>query len=90
LVERCHCPFIKIELLRDNPSQIDDVFLWEHTVGENSSFDTALIEKHLKRVKNQPDNLNGSVLAYTSGEEAAIGKATTDVDRSIDPSHVVQ
>lgn len=51
LVQSCHCPLIKIELLRDNPSNIDDVSLWEKTVKENSQYDIDMIKKHLARVK---------------------------------------
>ena len=51
LIQRCHCPFLKIELVRDNPSGIDDVSLWEETIKDHAEMDVGLIKKHLKRMK---------------------------------------
>jgi rhamnosyltransferase len=50
LIQNCHCPFVKIELLRDNPSAIDDVFLWRDTIKTHSTFEADLIDSHLRRV----------------------------------------
>ena len=61
LVKDFQCPFIKVELLRDNPSGIDDVFLWEDVIVENSSFKTELINSHLKRIKNTGKILEGQI-----------------------------
>jgi len=43
-------PFVKIELLRDNPmkTDIDD---WEEVIQSTSDYDTTLIKKHLARMK---------------------------------------
>ena len=43
-------PFVKIELLRDNPMKIN-IHDFEHIIHEVSDYDTVLIEKHLQRVK---------------------------------------
>ena len=43
-------PFIKIELLRDNPMKMD-IANFEHTIGQVSHYDTQLIKNHLARLK---------------------------------------
>ena len=43
-------PFIKIELLRDNPMKMD-IEDFEHTIGQVSHYDTQLIKNHLARMK---------------------------------------
>ncbi len=44
-------PFIKIELLRDNPMNID-IDDYEQVIQEISDYDTSMIKRHLKRLKN--------------------------------------
>lgn len=48
---RAGCPFLKIQLLRDNPMRVPDLDDWESVVGEVSSYDLDLIRNHLSRVK---------------------------------------
>ena len=43
-------PFIKIELLRDNPMNID-INDFEHIIKKISDYDTKMIKKHLSRMK---------------------------------------
>ena len=45
-------PFIKIELLRDNPMNVD-IEDFEAVIHQSSHYDTTLITKHLKRMKDQ-------------------------------------
>ena len=45
-------PFIKIELLRDNPMKID-INNWEEVIYSISDYDTMLIRKHLTRMKSK-------------------------------------
>ena len=45
-------PFIKIELLRDNPMNVD-IEDFEKVIHQSSPYDTTLITKHLKRMKEQ-------------------------------------
>ncbi len=45
-------PFIKIELLRDNPMQVN-IKNYKNVIQQVSSYDTALIENHLARMKNK-------------------------------------
>ncbi|SIO93717.1 rhamnan synthesis F family protein [Vibrio spartinae] len=45
-------PFIKVMLLRDNPTDIPDLSDYENIIKSKSDFDVNLIENHLKRVKN--------------------------------------
>ena len=52
LVERYGCPFIKIELLRDNPKTIAGVSDWESVIRRVSNYDPELIHNHLLRVKS--------------------------------------
>lgn len=50
LVERQRCPFIKVELLRDNPSRIEDVHLWRAVLAQCcGGYDVNLISRHLLR-----------------------------------------
>ena len=44
------CPFLKIQLLRDNPLNVD-LDGWETVVGEVSSYELNLIQNHLARMK---------------------------------------
>jgi lipopolysaccharide biosynthesis protein len=48
LVERMGCPFMKRELLRDNPMRIPYVGCWREVVAAASAYDTSLIERHLE------------------------------------------
>lgn len=48
---RAGCPFLKIQLLRDNPMQVPDLDDWETFLGEVSGYDLDLIRNHLARVK---------------------------------------
>lgn len=54
LIERKMCPFVKIELLRDNPMLIADVGRWRDVVGERSPALVALIERDLARRPRRP------------------------------------
>lgn len=45
------CPFLKIQLLRDNPMHVPDSDTWEAVLAEVSEYDPRLIKKHLARVK---------------------------------------
>lgn len=45
------CPFLKIQLLRDNPMQVPDLDDWEAVLGEVSGYDLDLIRNHLARVE---------------------------------------
>lgn len=49
LITRYHHPFIKIDLIRDNPCKIPDLWEWKDVI-EKTGYDTNLITKHLKRV----------------------------------------
>lgn len=48
---RAGCPFLKIQLLRDNPMQVPDIDDWETVLGDVSGYDLDLIRKHLARMK---------------------------------------
>lgn len=45
-------PFIKVMLLRDNPTGLKDLSTYRDMVNKLSEYDISLIEKHLKRVNN--------------------------------------
>ncbi len=47
LIERMGCPFLKRELLRENPEDIPYVQYWEKVVGSSGGYDTSLIARHL-------------------------------------------
>ncbi len=51
LIKNLSVPFIKIELLRDNPSKISNVHEWIDVVSNFTDYDVNLILNHLKRVK---------------------------------------
>ena len=44
-------PFIKRDLLAENPSQIDNLMFWEHFIRKHSDYDPKLITSHLDYVK---------------------------------------
>ena len=48
LIECMGCPFLKRELLRDNPMGIPFVQHWEKVVRSASAYDTGLIARHLE------------------------------------------
>lgn len=50
LIHDFHYPFLKIELLRDNPAQVADADRWEDLV-DPASYAPQHIKKHLARVK---------------------------------------
>ena len=45
------CPFLKIQLLRENPLNVD-VDGWESVLSELSTYDLSLIRNHLDRMRN--------------------------------------
>lgn len=45
-------PFIKVMLLRDNPTGLKNLSSYESLIDELSEYETSLIGKHLKRVNN--------------------------------------
>ncbi|EPB0637164.1 rhamnan synthesis F family protein [Yersinia enterocolitica] len=45
-------PFIKVMLLRDNPTGLKNLSSYESIINELSEYDISLIDKHLKRVNN--------------------------------------
>ena len=47
LVRDFGCPFVKVQLFRDNPKGIRDIEDWESIISEHSSYDTVLIRRHL-------------------------------------------
>lgn len=47
LITRQGCPFLKRELLRDNPERVPFIRYWEKVVGAASTYDTSLISRHL-------------------------------------------
>lgn len=49
LIVRMGCPFLKQELLRDNPVHVPGVLYWEKAVQSVSKYDTDLIARHLER-----------------------------------------
>lgn len=48
----CGDPFIKVMLLRDNPSDIKNINDYETLIRTKTSYDVSLINNHLNRVKN--------------------------------------
>lgn len=46
------CPFLKVEILRDNRLEFD-MFGWRGLLKENCSYSCALIERHLDRVRSK-------------------------------------
>jgi hypothetical protein len=42
------CPFLKRELLRDNPARIPGVIHWETLIRSASDYDTDLVARHLE------------------------------------------
>ncbi len=55
LIERMGCPFLKRELLRDNPMGIPFIRHWEQVVRSTGPYDTAMIARHLAlSLRNRP------------------------------------
>ena len=51
LIEKLRCPIVKVELLRDNPKNIN-IFKWQYFIKQQCNYDVGLIEKHLSRVSD--------------------------------------
>lgn len=49
LIEQHRCPFLKVELVRDNPSHVPDVWRWPEVIERCTDYDSALITEHMKR-----------------------------------------
>ncbi|HEY3782977.1 MAG TPA: rhamnan synthesis F family protein [Fimbriimonadaceae bacterium] len=43
-----NCPCMKVELVRDNPTQVDNLYLLPQVVSKAATYDYALIEEHMK------------------------------------------
>jgi len=50
LIRKYSCPFVKVELLRDDPTGSLPDYGWEPVLSESSPYDTTLIKRHLARV----------------------------------------
>lgn len=51
IIDEFKCPFIKIELLRDNPFKIHDINSWPYVLKKSSTYNQNLIINHLNRIK---------------------------------------
>ena len=51
LIHDFNYPFIKIELLRDNPAEVVDSYSWERSINMEF-YDSQLIRNHLKRLRS--------------------------------------
>jgi len=51
LIRDCGCPFIKKELLRDNPERLPGLQRWKHVVRSNLAYDPELIDGYLRRLR---------------------------------------
>lgn len=51
LVAQFNCPFLKVELLRDNPAGIHNVVEWPQVLADHTQYPTQWITDHLQRVK---------------------------------------
>lgn len=49
LITEYRCPFIKVNLLRENPINVRDVPTWRQIIEANSDYQTSLIHNHLER-----------------------------------------
>lgn len=47
------CPFLKVQLLRDNPKKVPNVAHWRETLSDGPEFSRDLIEHHLVRMKTR-------------------------------------
>jgi len=55
LIEKAGCPFIKIELLRDNPCRIPGLAKWRKVVSRRAPELTCMIEMHLAQLTGRPE-----------------------------------
>lgn len=51
LITEYRCPFIKVNLLRENPDDVLDIYMWRTIIESNSDYETSLIQDHLDRFK---------------------------------------
>ncbi len=49
LIRDYGCPFVKVQLLRDNPKGVRDAKDWEAAIRDTSRYDVRLIRRHLQR-----------------------------------------
>jgi len=50
LITNFKCPFIKIELLRKNPSKVKNIIIWRKIITESSDYNIEPINRHLRRL----------------------------------------
>lgn len=50
LIQRFHCPFLKVDFVRDNHSRIPDACDWAEVLRESTPYDPTLILKHFARI----------------------------------------
>ena len=55
LLEELAFPFLKIELLRDNPKQLRDLDVWPQIVASQGGYPVGLIRDHLKTARGMRD-----------------------------------
>ena len=55
LIEETGCPFVKVELLRDNPCKIPGLENWRKVVAKRAPELTGMIQEHLARITGRPE-----------------------------------
>ena len=45
-------PFLKVQLLRDNPKDVPNMARWREILGDHQGLSSTIIETHLSRMKN--------------------------------------
>ena len=53
LLEDFQCPFLKVNLIRNNPAKLQNVNRWRDIISDRSNYDCDLIGRHLARITSR-------------------------------------
>lgn len=54
LIENCGCPFLKVQLLRDNPNGVENLDRWREVMARATEYDISWIEDYLTAFRAAP------------------------------------
>lgn len=59
LISECRFPFVKVELLRDNPKQLKNIWNWRDYLSRTTEYNVDLIDRHLARMGRRGAHMFG-------------------------------
>ena len=85
LVEELRCPFLKIQLVRDNPRSVQTIARWREVVSTATDFDIRMIEDHISAFGEAPPkhSIISAIFWYASRIPYVMGLALRALAKAV-------